>query len=270
MCWSRGDGREFVLVLTETRVIHLHRDAGARDSRHHTRGRGGATKTPVEILVQAPSSTRAPRPSAAAEVTTLARSTIAVVLLLLLVFGSMRLLLLGVMTLALAIAAASPWCTSLREVHTGAGVWIEPHRQRHRLLDSLLRRPVRIRALDPASAVPTGPAILLGLTTTLVCYLVLAAVPFPVLEQIAVFCMTGLVVGCGCVLCLYPVLARARGKLPKFGPVAGGAIDRLLRAWRWTRLELIVLAALAVVIGLGLARSGFRTTSRHSNRPRNS
>ena len=91
----------------------------------------------------------------------------------------------------------------------------------------------------PASAVPhVGPAILLGLTTTLVGYLVLAAVPFPGLEQIAVFCMTGLIVGCGCVLCLYPVLARARGKLPKFGPRRRAVRSiACCAAWRWTRVE---------------------------------
>ena len=74
-----------------------------------------------------------------------------------------------------------------------------------------------------------GPAILLGLATTLVGYLVSALVPFPVFEQIAVFCMTGLIVGSGCVLCLYPVLAQATGKLPDLGPRLGAALDAFLQ-----------------------------------------
>ena len=91
-----------------------------------------------------------------------------------------------------------------------------------------------------------GPAILLGLTTTVVGYLVLAAVPFPGLEQIAVFCMTGLVVGCGSVLCLYPVLAGARGNLPKLGPLVGQMIDRRLSGWRWTNAKRAVLAVIVL------------------------
>ena len=66
--------------------------------------------------------------------------------------------------------------------------------------------------------------------------------------------MTGLIVGCGCVLCLYPVLARMHGKLPRVGPRVGNAIDGVLRGWRWTTPKLVVLAALAIVVALGLAR----------------
>jgi predicted exporter len=107
----------------------------------------------------------------------------------------------------------------------------------------------------PASALPhVGPAILLGLTTTLVGYLVLAAVPFPGLEQIAVFCMTGLIVGCGSVLCFYPLLAGGRGRLPKVGPAAGETIDRALRAWRWTRAKRMAFAVLAAAVVAGLVR----------------
>jgi predicted exporter len=87
---------------------------------------------------------------------------------------------------------------------------------------------------------------------------VLAAVPFPGLEQIAVFCMTGLVVGCGSVLCLYPVLAGARGKLPKFGPLVGNAIDGALRLWRWSPSKWWVLALLAVGVASGIARVGIQ------------
>src|SRR5205085_5259161 len=125
----------------------------------------------------------------------------AVVVLLLLVFGSMRPLLLGLLTLGLAITSAY---TVVRfvfgEVHILTLVFGSS------LIGSVIEYSIHFfadRFRDPAqwtpvAAVPhVGPAILLGLTTTLVGYLVLAAVPFPGLEQIALFCMTGLIVGCG-------------------------------------------------------------------------
>ena len=257
------DGREFVLVLTEneghpfasaTQERVIPAIASARLAARQ------AIKAPVEIV----GSGAIQHASAAAErakheVTTFGTiESIAVVLLLLLVFGSMRPLLLGVMTLALAITAAFTMVRMVfGEVHILALVFGSS------LIGSVIDYSIHFSAdrfrdpehWTPASALPhVGPALLLGLTTTLVGYVVLAAVPFPGLEQIAVFCMTGLVVGCGCVVFLYPVLAGARGRLPKFGPAAGAAIDRVLRAWRWTRLELIVLAVLAVVIAWGFTR----------------
>jgi predicted exporter len=86
---------------------------------------------------------------------------------------------------------------------------------------------------------------------------VLAAVPFPGPEQIAVFCMTGLVVGCGCAVFHG---ARAARQAAEVGPLAG---DRSHAACVALDTELIVLAALAVVIGWDLRASGSRTTSGH-------
>jgi predicted exporter len=110
----------------------------------------------------------------------------------------------------------------------------------------------------PAEAVThVGPAILLGLTTTLVGYVVLAVVPFPGLEQIAVFCMVGLVVGAGCVLCLYPVLSVAAARqrpLPSVGIRVGQALDEFLGRWRWTPMKLGAVALLAVGVSFGLVR----------------
>ena len=257
------DGREFVLVLTENEGHPFATATQERVIPAIARARQAAalaTKTPVEIMGSgAIQHASAAADRAAREVTTFGTiESIAVVLLLFLVFGSMRPLLLGVMTLALAITAAFTMVHLVfGEVHILALVFGSS------LIGSVIDYSIHFFAdrfrdplhWTPASAVPhVGPAILLGLTTTLVGYLVLAAVPFPGLEQIAVFCMTGLVVGCGCVLCFYPVLASARGKLPRFGPLAGGAIDRMLRAWRWTRPRFIALVVLAVVIALGIAR----------------
>ena len=135
-------------------------------------------------------------------------------MLLLLVFGSMRPLLLGLLTLGLAIIAAY---TAVHfvfgEVHILALVFGSS------LIGSVIDYSIHFFAdrfrdpeqWTPASAVPhVGPAILLGLTTTLVGYLVLAAVPFPGLEQIAVFCITGLVGG---LWQRVVPLSRARGAL---------------------------------------------------------
>jgi predicted exporter len=260
---AQSDGREFVLVVTENeghpfatetqdRVIPAIARARAAASR--------ATTAPVEIV----GSGAIMHASAAAtrarhEVTTFGTiESVAVVLLLLLVFGSIRPLLLGLMTLGLAIVAAY---TVVRivfgEVHILALVFGSS------LIGSVIDYSIHFFAdrfrdpelWTPASAAQhVGPSILLGLTTTLVGYLVLAAVPLPGIAQIAVFCVAGLIAGCGCVLCLYPILAGARGRLPKSGPIAGEAIDRVLRAWRWTRPKFVVIAVLAVVAAVGLAR----------------
>ena len=257
------EGREFVLVLTEiegnpfasvTQERVMPAIAQARQAAKD------ATASPVEIA----GSGAIQHASAAAEranheVTTFGTiESIAVFLLLLLVFGSVRPLLLGVMTLSLAIVSAyTAVHLVFGKVHILALVFGSS------LIGSVIDYSIHFFAdrfrdpehWTPAAALPhVGPAILLGLTTTLVCYLVLAAVPFPGLEQIAVFCMTGLVVGCGSVLCLYPVLAHARGKLPKSGPLVGKAIDGALRKWRWSRPGWIALAVIAVGVALGIAR----------------
>ncbi|HEU4780704.1 MAG TPA: MMPL family transporter, partial [Steroidobacteraceae bacterium] len=263
MLVAEGDGRDFVLVLTENSGHPFASSTQERVVPAIALARLAAslaTNRPVEIA----GSGAIQHASAAAErarheVTTFGTiETIAVVLLLLLVFGSMRPLLLGLLTLVLAIAAAYTVVHFMfGKVHILALVFGSS------LIGSVIDYSIHFfadRFRDPEHWTPAaalshvGPAILLGLTTTLVGYLVLAAVPFPGLEQIAVFCMTGLVVGCGCVLCLYPVLARARGQLPKFGPVIGHVIDRVLRNWRWTNLSFIVMAGLAVWVALGMAR----------------
>jgi predicted exporter len=257
------DGRSFVLVLTEnegnpfataTQERVIPAIARARQVATH------ATQAPVEIVASgAIQHASAASERARQEVTTFGTiESIAVVLLLLLVFGSMRPLLLGLLTLGLAITAAFTVVHLVfGEVHTLALVFGSS------LIGSVIDYSIHFFAdrfrdplhWTPASAVPhVGPAILLGLTTTLIGYLVLVAVPFPGLKQIALFCMTGLVVGCGCVLFLYPLLAGIRGAPPRFGPRVGSAIAGALNHWHWTRLKLVVLAALAIAIAIGLGR----------------
>jgi predicted exporter len=253
----------FVMVLTENEGHPFASSTQERVMPAIERARlaaSRAVKTPVEIA----GSGAIQHASAAAlrarhEIATFGTiETVAVVLLLLLVFGSMRPLLLSLLTLGLAITAAYTMVHLVfGAVHILALVFGSS------LIGSVIDYSIHFFAdrfrdpaqWTPAAAVPhVGPAILLGLTTTLVGYLVLAAVPFPGLEQIAVFCMTGLIIGCGSVLCLYPVLAGARGNLPKLGPRVGQAIDRVLKEWRWSRTKLALLAVSALVVTLGLAR----------------
>lgn len=187
--------------------------------------------------------------------------SIAVIVLLVAVFGALRPLLLGVVTLTVAAGVAFT-VTHLvfGRVHLLALVFGSS------LIGSVIDYSIHFfadRFRDPQRWTPAeavkhvGPAILLGLTATLLGYLVLALVPFPGLEQIAVFCMAGLVAGAGTVLCLYPVFALPASRqrpLPKLGARVGGSLDRVLRAWRWTPAKLVVCALLAVAVALGLMR----------------
>jgi predicted exporter len=261
------DGRHYVLVLTEVDGNPFTEAAQQRVMSALARARlaaaGVSAAKPDIVGSGAIRHASAAAESAKHEIATFGTiETIAVVVLLLLVFGSMRPLLLSVLTLALAITAAfTAVHLVFGKVHILALVFGSS------LIGSVIDYSIHFFAdrfrdpahWTPASAVPqVGPAILLGLTTTLVGYLVLAAVPFPGLEQIAVFCMTGLIVGCGSVLCLYPVLAGMRGKLPGIGPAVGSAIDAALTSWRWTTTKRVVVAALAVAVAFGLARLAIR------------
>jgi len=185
---------------------------------------------------------------------------IAVLVLLWTMFGGMRPLILAMFTLSLAVMAAF---TAVHfvfgKVHLLALVFGSS------LIGSIIdysihffadrfRDPGKWSPLDAVSHV--GPAILLGLTTTLIGYLVLAFVPFPGLKQIAVFCMVGLIVGCGCVLCLYPLFTRiGRRRAPQLGPRIGAALDRRLARWRWTPARTIGAALVIGVAMLGLTRA---------------
>jgi predicted exporter len=186
--------------------------------------------------------------------------TIAVIVLLWAILGAIRPLILAILTLSLAVIAAFTVVHfTFGKVHILALVFGSS------LIGSVIDYSIHFfadRFRDPGRWSPVaavshvGPAILLGLTTTLIGYLVLAFVPFPGLKQIAVFCMVGLIVGCGCVLCFYPLFARiGRRRPPQIGPRVGAAIDRFLQRWRWTNLRIGVLVIAAVTIGMGLSRA---------------
>lgn len=182
---------------------------------------------------------------------------IAVLVLLWTIFGGVRPLILALFTLSLAVMAAFTAVHFIfGKVHLLALVFGSS------LIGSIIDYSIHFfadRFRDPgrwspiAAVAHVGPAILLGLTTTLIGYLVLAFVPFPGLKQIAVFCMVGLVVGCGCVLCTYPLFAAVgRRRPPQLGPRIGSGLDGFLGRWRWTpaRGALAVLVVAAAVLGL--------------------
>ncbi|HYM35030.1 MAG TPA: MMPL family transporter, partial [Steroidobacteraceae bacterium] len=100
-----------------------------------------------------------------------------------------------------------------------------------------------------------GGAIVFGLITTLIGYVVLALVPFPGLTQIAFFCAVGLAAGCACVICWYPLFAKpGRKPPPTFGARIGAAIDRFMLQWRWTSVRVIALIVIGAVTLFGLTR----------------
>lgn len=184
--------------------------------------------------------------------------TIAVILLLWTILGALRPLLLASITLGIAAL------TALTVVHYLFGtVHILALVFGSSLIGGVIDYSIHFfadRFRDPKNWTPpaavshVGGAILLGLTTTLIGYVVLMLVPFPGLKQIAAFCAAGLAAGCGCVLCWYPVFAKAGRRLPTAGPRAGAAIDRFFAEWRWTRLR-VAIGGLSLALALiGLQR----------------
>ena len=184
--------------------------------------------------------------------------TITVLVLLLAVFGALRPLLLGALAFTLATASGLTLAHFLfGRVHILALVFGSS------LIGGVIDYSIHYfadRFRDPEHWTPesavehVGGAIVLGLTTTLLGYVVLVIVPFPGLRQIAVFCISGLVVGCGTVLCIYPMLTRWRRKPPPFGPWIGAVIDRYMRRWRWTPRTIGVCFTLLAAIVVGLTR----------------
>jgi len=183
-----------------------------------------------------------------------------VIVLLWSVLGALRPLALASMTLAFAtLTAFTAVHTLFGTVHILALVFGSS------LIGGVIDYSIHFfadRFRDPGKWTPAdalrhvGGAILLGLITTLIGYVVLALVPFPGLTQIAVFCAVGLATGCGCVLCWYPVLAQPGKKpLPRFGARVGAAIDNFMTAWRWTRARIALALIGGVVILFGLTRA---------------
>lgn len=181
--------------------------------------------------------------------------TIAVMVLLLAIFSAGRPLALGALTMSLAFLAGM-LATQLifGKIHVLALVFGSS------LIGGVIDYSIHFfadRFRNPSAWTPldaydhVGGAILLGLTTTLLGYLVLLLVPFPGLRQIAVFCTAGLIVGCGTVLCWYPLLYRAPRRTAAFGQRAAEFLTTHFTAWRWTKSR-----TLGFLLVMGLALGG--------------
>lgn len=182
----------------------------------------------------------------------------AVMALLLAVFGALRPLGLGAMTMGVAFLTGMTVTHLLfKQVHVLALVFGSS------LIGGVIDYSIhffadRFRSDEhwtPADAYRhVGGAIMLGLTTTLLSYLVLLVVPFPGLRQIAVFCIAGLIAGCGTVLCAYPILYQGAAKTSPLAPRAGRALLQGFNRWSWTPLKSAAAALLMAALCLGIAR----------------
>lgn len=184
--------------------------------------------------------------------------TLSVVALILVVLGTLRSLALAMLVLALSSMAAITVCHFvfggihlLALVFGSSLIGVVIDYALHFLADRF-RDPAHVTPLDALRHV--GPAILLGLATTLVGYFGLMLMPFPGLRQIAVFCGTGLIAGAGSVLCLFPLLAPRSGRVPKLGPRVGRAIDDFMTRWRWSGARIVAFTVVGVAVGVGVSR----------------
>lgn len=258
------EGRSFVVVVTESdgspfaksvqqRILPVIEDARIAAQR--------SVSTPIEMLSSgAVLHAAAATQRAEHEISTFGTiELIAVLLLLWIILGALRPLALGALTLAMAaIAAITVVHFAFGPVHILALVFGSS------LIGSVIdysihffadrfREPRRWSPIDATRHV--GPAILLGLTTTLIGYVALALVPFPGLQQIAVFCMAGLIVGCGCVLCFYPVFTPpTRRAPPQLGPRIAAALDGVVQRQQWRGWRLGALLVLVALTAVGLWR----------------
>lgn len=97
------------------------------------------------------------------------------------------------------------------------------------------------------------PGLWIALLTSALAYLALGLAPFPGLRQMALFSVVGLAAAFLTVICWFPWLDGGQVRSTRFSQ----AIGRSLEAWprlRASRTTVVVSIALAVVVGLGLAR----------------
>ncbi len=203
----------------------------------------------------------AARERATAELSTFGTiETVLVMALLIAVFGALRPLALGALTMALAfVAGICATHFAFGTVHVLALVFGSS------LIGGVIDYSIHFFAdrfrgesnWTPAAALDhVGGAILLGLSTTVLGYLVLLMVPFPGLRQIALFCVAGLITGCITVLCAYPVWYRLPthniGRNAVWGPRLGEWLACQFKPGMWTasRIAVTLFVLLAALAGL--------------------
>lgn len=183
-------------------------------------------------------------------------SMIAVVLLTMLAFFALRPIVLILVSLAVG-CAAGVWATVtvFGDIHVltvvfgaslvGVAEDFGIHYFAARLYPSQRSRWALMCHLLPGLAV--------ALITSVIGYAVLAIVPFPGLQQMAVFSAVGLVAAFATVICWFPVLDKTKGLHQ--GVVARQLVHSLQRIPALsTRMTWVLLAAVAIVFALGYSQ----------------
>lgn len=252
-----GQGKHWLLVIAETRGSPFATDVQSQAMPALDAAIGQASTDGAEVLSSGllPHAAYAAR-KAHQEVATFGTiSLVGTILLLLFVHRSMRPVMMSAGSIALGVVAALTVShlvfgrVHLLTLVFGASlIGVAADYSTYFLTDAF-RVPDRWTGPDALRHVT--PGVLLGLTTALVAYAVLAATPFPALRQIATFSATGLATACGCVLCLFPLMRPPQA--PPMWKWIEDALTALMprplgvRAW-------IVLAIVALIAAIGLPR----------------
>lgn len=178
-------------------------------------------------------------------------STVGIALLVLLVFRSLRPLLISFLSTALGVVGATAATILVfGQLHLltlvfGAALLGEAVDYSIQYLCARANAGATWNAERGVRQV--RPALLLALATSLLGYALLAIVPFPALQQMAVFAMAGMAVACASVFWLLPALAGKPARAP-----LSPAFVRMALAWqriasgRRALLGVAVLCLLAI------------------------
>jgi predicted exporter len=259
-----GNAYSYVLLTTELNgspfATQVQEEATAALASANAAAQQVVTPAKLDVVISgAMPHAAAARERATDELSTFGTiETVLVMALLIAVFSALRPLALGAVTMGLAFVAGI--CAThfvFGTVHVLALVFGSS------LIGGVIDYSIHFYAdrfrgdpdWTPAAAVDhVGGAILLGLCTTLLGYVVLLLVPFPGLRQIALFCVAGLATGCFTVLCAYPVLYKVPKRSAAWGPRIGEWLARCFKPGGWTAARVAIVVALLLAALLGLQR----------------
>jgi predicted exporter len=259
-----GEQRRYVLITTELNgspfATQVQEDATTTLAAAHEAAQTIIAPAKLDVVISgAMPHAAAARERATDELSTFGTiETILVMVLLIAVFSALRPLALGALTMALAfVAGLCATHYAFGTVHVLALVFGSS------LIGGVVDYSIHFFAdrfrgdpdWTPTAAVDhVGGAILLGLCTTLLGYVVLLLVPFPGLRQIALFCVAGLATGCATVLCAYPVLYKVPTRSAAWGPRIGEWLAQRFKPGQWTAPRVAIAIALLLSALLGLQR----------------
>ncbi|MGC3979834.1 MAG: MMPL family transporter [Steroidobacteraceae bacterium] len=257
------ENRSYVLITAELNgspfATQVQEDAEAVLTAAHDAAQQAIAPARLDVVMSGTMQhAAAARERATTELSTFGTiETILVMALLIAVFSALRPLALGALTMSLAfVAGLCATHFAFGTVHVLALVFGSS------LIGGVIDYSIHFFAdrfrgdadWTPTTAVEhVGGAILLGLCTTLLGYVVLLLVPFPGLRQIALFCVAGLITGCATVLCAYPVLYKVPRRKAAWGPKIGEWLAGIFTRWRWSfeRRALAVVLLLGALLGVG-------------------